>query len=62
LLKVEVHSPYTLEDCARDLNRAGFATRIDHRRSECMVAYSTTIADELSSSSGQAIAAESGLT
>ena len=38
-LKVEVHSPYTLNDCVLDLERAGFRARIDPCHPQCVVAY-----------------------
>lgn len=37
-LKVEVHSPYTIEECAEDLARLGFECAPDSNRSACMIA------------------------
>jgi len=36
-IKVEVHPPYTVEGCARDLEALGFATRRDRRHSWAVV-------------------------
>lgn len=36
-IKVEVHPPYTVERCARDLEALGFATRRDRRHSWAVV-------------------------
>ena len=37
-MKVEVHEPYSCEQCLRDLRRLGFTTRLDDRRADCVVA------------------------
>ncbi len=36
-IKVEVHPPYTVDDCATDLRALGFSTRIDKRHWACVV-------------------------
>ena len=36
-LTVEVHEPYTVEDCARDLEALGFETRVDPRHWACVI-------------------------
>lgn len=36
-ISLQVHDPYTLADCARDLDALGFAPRIDHRRNNYIV-------------------------
>ncbi|MBA2429196.1 MAG: FkbM family methyltransferase, partial [Thermoleophilaceae bacterium] len=36
-IKVEVHPPYTVEGCARDLEALGFSTRRDRRHSWAVV-------------------------
>lgn len=36
-IALQVHDPYTLEDCARDLEALGFAPRIDRRRRDFIV-------------------------
>lgn len=36
-LAVEVHDPYTIEDCARDLEGLGFRTRVDPRHWACVI-------------------------
>lgn len=37
-MKVEVHEPYSRERCLRDLERLGFKTRLDDRRTDCVIA------------------------
>ena len=37
-MKVEVHAPYTVEACERDLRNLGFDTRVDPRHWGCVVA------------------------
>ncbi|HEY1273300.1 MAG TPA: FkbM family methyltransferase [Thermoleophilaceae bacterium] len=36
-IKVELHEPYTTEDCEADLRRLGFDTRVDTRHWACVV-------------------------
>lgn len=36
-ISLQVHAPYTLDDCARDLEALGFAPRIDRRRVDYIV-------------------------
>jgi FkbM family methyltransferase len=36
-ISLQVHDPYTLEDCARDLTALGFAARVDPRRMNYIV-------------------------
>ncbi len=36
-IKVEVHAPYTLEACRRDLERAGFETERDQRHRAALI-------------------------
>lgn len=36
-IKVEVHAPYTVEECRRDLGALGFSTRPDGRRADCVI-------------------------
>ena len=36
-IKVEVHPPYTVDECATDLQALGFSTRIDERHWACVV-------------------------
>ena len=38
-IKVEVHAPYTADDCRRDLAALGFQTRLDDRRGTCVVGF-----------------------
>lgn len=36
-MKVEVHAPYTVDDCRRDLDALGFVTRPDPRQAACVI-------------------------
>ena len=36
-MKVEVHEPYTVEECRRDLAALGFSTRPDGRKEDCVI-------------------------
>lgn len=36
MIKVEVHDPYTVEDCAADLARLGFGAAVDRRHWACV--------------------------
>jgi FkbM family methyltransferase len=45
-ITVEVHEPYTAEDCERDLQALGFQTRVDPRHWACVVGIRTGDAPE----------------
>ena len=41
-LTVEVHAPYTVEDCEHDLRELGFETRVDPRHWACVIGVRVT--------------------
>ena len=41
-ITVEVHEPYTIAECERDLRALGFTTRADPRHWACVVGVRTT--------------------
>jgi FkbM family methyltransferase len=40
-VSVEVHDPYTVEECRRDLEALGFETRVDPRHWACVIGFRT---------------------
>ena len=41
-MTVEVHAPYTVEDCRHDLRELGFETRVDPRHWACVIGVRAT--------------------
>lgn len=41
-MNVEVHEPYTIEECSEDLRALGFETRVDPRHWACVIGVRTT--------------------
>ena len=41
-MNVEVHEPYTIEECTEDLRALGFETRVDPRHWACVIGVRTT--------------------
>jgi FkbM family methyltransferase len=42
-MKIEVHEPYTVEDCVEDMRKSGFRAVVDDRRPACVIGYNPAL-------------------